>query len=554
MPHDLTKLAPVLTRDQGGNVSIKTLTTRLLNVEYHRDIKPILQRSCVSCHTLANPAGNLALDDASIVAGFDNTYNRLADDTAAQYGHKPVISAKAWRGTNASRYIRSFQSRRSLLVWKIFGERLDGWTNASHPTESVPGDASTLPAGADANSADLDYTGTIMPPPGSNVPPLTEDEKMLIARWIDLGAPVDASDPARAQYGWFNDEQKPTLTLSLPRSGANTASLSQIRLGAFDNYSGLDRSSFSVKANFAVNGKAAGAELAGDLVESGDHIFTIALSQPLTIIGDGILNVSVRDLRGNESVVARAFSIGAATPTFTVTPSADANGVISPGAPQTVAAGATTTFTVTPAAGFAATVGGTCGGRLVGIVYTTAAVTADCTVTASFAAAPLALQAVQSRKTHAAAGPFDLLIDTTQTINQAVTVEPRASGAGHTLVFQFNQPITSTGAATSTSGSTTAVSAGQEVLVTLTGVADNSRATISLSGVNGAANATVSLGFLVGDTNSSRSVNSSDISAVKAHAGEATTAANFRFDVNTSGSINSSDISAVKARSGLVLQ
>ena len=30
-----------------------------------------------------------------------------------------------------------------------------------------------------------------MPPPASGVPPLTDDEKMTIARWIDLGAPYD---------------------------------------------------------------------------------------------------------------------------------------------------------------------------------------------------------------------------------------------------------------------------------------------------------------------------------------------------------------------------
>ncbi|MEQ1516924.1 MAG: dockerin type I domain-containing protein [Usitatibacteraceae bacterium] len=479
VPVDLTKTAPVLTRDQGGNVTLKTLTTRLLNIEYHRDIKPILQRSCVACHTQANPAANLALDDASIVGGFDNTYNRLADDTGAQYGYKPVISAKAWRGTNASRYIRSFQSRRSLLVWKVFGERLDGWTNASHPTESVPGNASTLPAGADANSADIDYTGTIMPPPGSNVPPLTEDEKMLIARWIDLGAPVDASDPTRAQFGWFNDEQKPTLTLSLPRGGANAGPLSEIRLGAFDNYSGLDRASLSVKANFAVNGKAAGSELAGDLIETGDHIWTIPLAQPLASIGDGAVNVSVKDLRGNQSSVARTFSIGAA--------------------------------------------------------------------------APLTLVSVQSRKTHGTAGTFDLPIDFSQPQSGAVTVEPRTIGAGHTIVFQFNQVISTVAGVSASAGAASVTSAGQEVLVNLAGVPDNSRATVSLTGVNGTSNASVSLGFLIGDVNGSRSVNSSDISGVKAHAGEGTTTANFRFDVNASGSVNSSDISAVKARSGLVL-
>ena len=51
---------------------------------------------------------------------------------------------------------------------------------------------------------------------------------------------------------------------------------------------------------------------------------------------------------------------------------------------QTVNFGATTAFTLTPDAGFAASVSGTCGGSLVGLVYTTAAITADCTVVATF--------------------------------------------------------------------------------------------------------------------------------------------------------------------------
>ena len=57
-----------------------------------------------------------------------------------KYGIKPVISGQAWRGSNASRYVRMFQSRRSLLMWKLWGARLDGWTNASHPTETTRGD------------------------------------------------------------------------------------------------------------------------------------------------------------------------------------------------------------------------------------------------------------------------------------------------------------------------------------------------------------------------------------------------------------------------------
>lgn len=312
VPHDLTQQTPILTRTALGETLSKYHVKRVLDVEFHRDIKPILQRSCVACHSMANPAGNLALDDASIVNGFDNTYNRLANDPEAKYGYKPVITAKAWRGTNASRYVRSFQSRRSLLIWKIFGERLDGWANASHASESVPGDASTLPPGADANNADLDFTGTIMPPPGSGVPALTEDEKMMFARWIDLGAPVDSSDQNLAQFGWFNDEQKPTLFVSHPVAGGSAQPLPFIRLGAFDNYSGLDRNSISVRANFTVNDKPPGAELAGDMVESADHVWTIKLAKPLTSMVGGVVKVSVKDMRGNQSLVVRSFDISEA--------------------------------------------------------------------------------------------------------------------------------------------------------------------------------------------------------------------------------------------------
>src|SRR5574343_165202 len=70
--------------------------------------------------------------------------------------------------------------------------------------------------------------------------------------------------------------------------------------------------------------------------------------------------------------------------TYTVTPSAGANGTISPNTPQTVNSGSTTTFTVTPNSGYSASVGGTCGGNLVGTTYTTNAITGDCTVSATF--------------------------------------------------------------------------------------------------------------------------------------------------------------------------
>jgi uncharacterized repeat protein (TIGR01451 family) len=308
---DLTTQTTLLTKDNAGNTTVKNAGRLVVDVEYYKDIKPILQRSCVQCHSQAgNAAAGLVLDDTALVKGFDNTYNRLANDSDAQWGIAPVISNHQWRQTNASRYIRMFQSRRSLLVWKVFGQRLDGWTNANHPTESTPGVASTLPQGADPNTADIDYTGTIMPPPSSGVPALTEDEKMNIARWIDLGAPITAQG-AGSYKGYFADEIKPTLTVSSPRSGVNTGSLGVIRIGMFDAYSGIDASSLSVVTNFAVNGLAAGAELGSTFSQSAPSVWTLNLTAPVTNLANGAITVKVKDLAGNLTVVDRAFSVAA---------------------------------------------------------------------------------------------------------------------------------------------------------------------------------------------------------------------------------------------------
>ncbi|MFI4969857.1 MAG: hypothetical protein ACHP7D_06605 [Lysobacterales bacterium] len=70
----------------------------------------------------------------------------------------------------------------------------------------------------------------------------------------------------------------------------------------------------------------------------------------------------------------------------TVTPQAGPNGSIAPSTPQQVNDGATTSFTLTPDVGFAIDTVTGCGGSLVGNFYTTAPITADCTVDASFIA------------------------------------------------------------------------------------------------------------------------------------------------------------------------
>jgi hypothetical protein len=174
-------------------------------------------------------------------------------------------------------------------------------------------------------------------------------------------------------------------------------------------------------------------------------------------------------------------------------------------------------------------------------------------------AGSISLATVASRKTHGAVGALDLAIDTAAAIGGAITMEPRAIGAGHSIVFLFSSPVTVAGTATCVDavlaavGTATPAITGSSVIVTLTGVPDNQRVTVSLTGVNSTLNASASLGFLVGDVNNSRSVTATDILQVKGRSGQVTDATNFKFDLNASGSITASDILAVKGRSGLVL-
>ena len=296
------------------------------DVEFFRDVKPILERSCAACHTGAKPVGNLVLDDNKTVNLPDaddvpGTYYRLAMDYAGRFGHKPIIGS--WRNHNASRYIRMFQSRRSLIVWKVFGARLDGWSNDDFPTETTPGDARTLSLKGEAvtntltnrNRADLDFTGSVMPPPDAvkagKVKPLTDEDKLTLVRWIDLGCPIDldydAKNPTKPGFGWALDDQRPTLTVASPKPGENPK-LDRILIGMHDYGTGIDAASFEVVANVEVNGIRAGQNLADKFKSNGAGVFELPLTALTTKAG--ILTVSVKDKQGNITRVERSFTAG----------------------------------------------------------------------------------------------------------------------------------------------------------------------------------------------------------------------------------------------------
>jgi hypothetical protein len=122
--------------------------------------------------------------------------------------------------------------------------------------------------------------------------------------------------------------------------------------------------------------------------------------------------------------IAAAFkpSGGAAT-TYTITASAGSNGTISPSGSVSASSGSTQKFTVTPSSGYTASVGGTCGGTLSGNTYTTNPITANCTVTASFATSSYTITA--SAGTGGTISPSGT-VTVSSRANQTFTVTPNS--------------------------------------------------------------------------------------------------------------------------------
>ncbi len=168
--------------------------------------------------------------------------------------------------------------------------------------------------------------------------------------------------------------------------------------------------------------------------------------------------------------------------------------------------------------------------------------------------APLQLTTAVSRKTHGAAGDFDIALP----LIGEPGVECRSSSGNHTLVFAASNNLVS-GNASVTAGigavSGSPTFSGNTMTVNLTGVADVQKITVTLSNVTDSfaqvlPDKAVSVNMLVGDVTANKTVNSTDVSQTKLQSGQAVTAANFREDIIPSGQINGTDVSLVKLRVG----
>ena len=179
----------------------------------------------------------------------------------------------------------------------------------------------------------------------------------------------------------------------------------------------------------------------------------------------------------------------------------------------------------------------------------------------SVASATIQPVSVVSRMTHGTVGTFDVNLPLTGT--RGVECRSGGSNGNYTVVFQFENPLTSVGSASVSSGTGSVSSSAiglntHEYIVNLTGVTNAQYLTVSLTNVHdsiGNSGNVVGpqMGVLIGDTTASGIVNSSDVAQTQAQSGQSVTPSNFREDVTVNGLINSSDVGLVQSKSGTAL-
>ena len=202
--------------------------------------------------------------------------------------------------------------------------------------------------------------------------------------------------PSTAMTVNYNGTASFTVT---PNTGYNIVSVTGCggMLSGSTYTTGLITANCTVTATFGINTysitSTAGA--GGTISPSGTVTVNSGTSKTFTIapsagysIGDvkvdgtsvgAVATYTLSNVTANH-VIAATFVVN----TYIVTPSAGANGSVSPSTAMTVNYNGTASFTVTPNTGYNIVSVTGCGGMLSGSTYTTGLITANCTVTATF--------------------------------------------------------------------------------------------------------------------------------------------------------------------------
>jgi hypothetical protein len=199
---------PLLAGGSGASVEVIRAPGYGLLVEYERDIFPLLQRRCASCHSGSTAAAGLALDAPGTGPG--STYDRLVLDRAQKHVPQEIRYPHPIRKPQLTKYVRALNARGSLLYWKAVNRRTDGRTDDQFGPKSAQG------------WEDVDF--------GANHPTsMTRQDLGMLSRWLDTGA--------AAREGFLRDTTPPVLSLAARPGEGGTLTL---HVGMVDVPSGVD--------------------------------------------------------------------------------------------------------------------------------------------------------------------------------------------------------------------------------------------------------------------------------------------------------------------------
>lgn len=265
-------LVTLLTGKSDNKVNVKEVPGYAISIDFSRDILPIFEERCNSCHGGDSPAAELALDRPGDHNNRDQTPSTwwcLVGDVSQdcisasnRFNTEAGRDNYSFRRPQVTRYIRAFNALGSLLYWKAANQRTDRNENDSFTND--------LDFGADHPTA------------------ITPDELGLLSRWIDLGSPGGPKE--------LLDTQKPTLHLSPSIQDDN---LTALKIGTVDIGSGIDPSSLNVcilDTTEQCNNIANEAQKSGVTTLE----FNEALNDPTTE-----MLISVKDMAGNKTEVRR---------------------------------------------------------------------------------------------------------------------------------------------------------------------------------------------------------------------------------------------------------
>ncbi len=280
----------------GGTGAVETVSSWLYQVEFERDVMPILAARCVSCHGATLAKAGLQLDvprTAAMHAGSvadSSTWKRLANDSAQALvpaGLKHPSQQTGLAKPNLSKYVRMLNSRGSLMYWKAANRRTDGRTDADRP--------SSLDSGV-TNSGQFDVDFGAAHPTGT-----TPAELRIISRWIDTGAGWGTS--------FTQDTIAPTLTFVGTGDGG---SVSGLLVGTTDVGSGIEPGTLNV---CVVHENAGGCAVVSAPAAAMAGIVEVPLPSALTEPTDE-LEVSVGDDAGNTTKLRHSvrYLLGLAPP------------------------------------------------------------------------------------------------------------------------------------------------------------------------------------------------------------------------------------------------